>query len=414
MKTQLSFAAYLVVSVLAILSGLEFSLNYILNNPRSCPDELYESMRLYYREFDQSIIQYEPEMAQYDSGQFYTLKPGNFQYENREFDNEFSVNSLGLRDDERSLQSPEIIVLGDSYSMGWGVDQDSTYAQLLERQLDRTVLNAGISSYGTAREFGMLNRINTDSLKILILQYCPNDLTENINYIKNNHRLSVSSEETWNQLVADKEEKKRYYPFKHLISLSRSLKRYNETTGHRPAQKKAEGKKFGAAEAFLSIIRDSEKIANDVMIIVFNLEAEHVNNGFINLIKASLDKQFASSLHDRVSYIDLTGKLDNSHRFVWDPHLNASGHKVIAYEISKHIEQWSTGYEKRFWVYETGDTSIVCDYFDGLKHGTFKSYWPNGNVSRTSTFKNGFQVGKQVDYFEDGSIRSTSILSEGR
>jgi hypothetical protein len=412
MKRFAGFILFLFVSVTTILGALELGLVYVLNNPESCPDALYAPLRQYYREFDQSIIQYEPTLAKYDSALFYTLKPGIGRFSNREFDNQFLINSAGLRDDEQSLVAPEIIVLGDSYTMGWGVDQDSTYPQILKRELGISVLNSGISSYGTAREFGMLNRINTDSLKVLIIQYCPNDLIENINYIENGNSLQLSPPETWHRLVSEKKERKKYYPFKHLFTVSKSMKRYSKVDDQFETRKKESATpKIGTAEAFLSILRDSDKIPDDAMIIVFNVEAENVNNGFISLIKATLDGQFASALHDRVSYLDLTGKLDNSNRFIWDPHLNSSGHRTVANEILQHIQKLPNGYEKRFWTYETGDTSIVCDYYDGLKHGTYKAFWPNGNPSRVARFLRGSQVGEQLDYLEGGSPKTNGIRS---
>ena len=57
-----------------------------------------------------NIIQFDPDSAIYDPDLTYTLKPGVFNFSNTEFNNEFRVNSIGLRDDEESLKSPKIIV----------------------------------------------------------------------------------------------------------------------------------------------------------------------------------------------------------------------------------------------------------------------------------------------------------------
>ncbi len=66
--------------------------------------------------------------------------------------------------------------------MGWGVEQDETFAQRIEETLGVRVLNIAVSSYGTAREMMMLNRVNLNSLKYLIVQYSGNDLGENLQF----------------------------------------------------------------------------------------------------------------------------------------------------------------------------------------------------------------------------------------
>jgi len=122
-KKRLKFLTYNFVVVVVIFLCLEGYIGYILSNPNSAPSWLYAALKTYHRERDWNIIQMDSRCAQYDSSLFYTLKPGSFQFENREFTNDFKVNRLGLRDDEKSLNMPKAIVLGDSYAMGWGVDK---------------------------------------------------------------------------------------------------------------------------------------------------------------------------------------------------------------------------------------------------------------------------------------------------
>ena len=42
------------------------------------------------------------------------MDSGNCMFINREFSNNFQINSFGVRDDEESLLHPEVVVLGDS------------------------------------------------------------------------------------------------------------------------------------------------------------------------------------------------------------------------------------------------------------------------------------------------------------
>ena len=75
------------------------------------------------------------------------------------FDTEFfsvdvAINSRGLRDDELSLEKPEdvrrVLVVGDSFAWGFGVEQEDTFAARLERALPATeVINGAVSGYST-------------------------------------------------------------------------------------------------------------------------------------------------------------------------------------------------------------------------------------------------------------------------
>jgi lysophospholipase L1-like esterase len=65
----------------------------------------------------------------------------------------YHINSAGMRGEERAIDpaTPEIIVLGNSCSFGWGIYDDSTFASQLERKLDGAyaVTNAAVPGYST-------------------------------------------------------------------------------------------------------------------------------------------------------------------------------------------------------------------------------------------------------------------------
>ena len=74
--------------------------------------------------------------------------------------------------------------------MGWGVDENETFASLLEQNLKLRVLNASISSYGTARQIELLNSLDVSNLEYLIIQYCKNDFNENKTYLNNKSKFT--------------------------------------------------------------------------------------------------------------------------------------------------------------------------------------------------------------------------------
>jgi len=77
------------------------------------------------------------------------------------------VNSKGLRDYEYDYHKPDntyrILILGDSFAFGHGVELDETFPKILEKKLNKRandikyrVINAGVPSYATADELDFL------------------------------------------------------------------------------------------------------------------------------------------------------------------------------------------------------------------------------------------------------------------
>lgn len=401
---------YNVLVLLAIFGGIEMYLEYQMNHSSSAPAWLQKPMRKYYHDADIHIIQMDSNCAQYSKALFYELKPGEFEFYNRDFSTVFKVNSKGFRDDEKSLNCPKVICLGDSYTMGWGVEGEETFSELLEDHLTKRVLNMGVSSYGTAREIASLEKVNTDSLEYLIIQYCPNDLQENKEYVLANNSLRVSSREVYTNASNVHMDRAAYYPFKHLINISKHLSEKKEETIVKKelTERQLLLNKITFENAFLQILRDSKKIPKTTKIILFSLEAEYVHNGFNQGIKKVLDKDFTSSLYDQVSYVDLTGKIDSTHRFSLDPHLNAIGHSVVCREIAQHIEQLKSINGSKVWRYENGDTMLVINYQDGVKDGPMLCFWSKDKISRISHYISGSKTGEEIDYYENGLKKRTA------
>ncbi len=66
------------------------------------------------------------------------------------FDVSYSFNAYGARDKERSKTGKNrTLVFGDSFTEGWGVDQDKILAADLERITGREFLNFGVAGSGT-------------------------------------------------------------------------------------------------------------------------------------------------------------------------------------------------------------------------------------------------------------------------
>lgn len=110
-------------------------------------------------------------------GQFVQIKP-----------TKVTINDLGFRDFTYNLTKQNntfrIIVLGDSYTFGWGVEMNETFSKVLERKLNMgsggtryEVMNLGVPGYDATQEAEMYRtagaRYNPD---LVIIGFCSNDV----------------------------------------------------------------------------------------------------------------------------------------------------------------------------------------------------------------------------------------------
>jgi lysophospholipase L1-like esterase len=100
-----------------------------------------------------------------DSARLYGLKPNARALQTGVL---VQTNSLGFRENEYPLERPSdtrrIVVLGDSYTFGLGVEFGQTYGKQLEARMSRAlgpteVINFGVSGYNTLQELATLREI---------------------------------------------------------------------------------------------------------------------------------------------------------------------------------------------------------------------------------------------------------------
>jgi lysophospholipase L1-like esterase len=99
----------------------------------------------------------------------------------RSFDSRFTTNSLGFRGPEvrdRSDSIYRIVVLGDSFTWGFGVDDDETYAHYLGTLISGVeVVNLGVTGYGLRQIIGYYRRVGFDLRPdVVVLGLCLNDI----------------------------------------------------------------------------------------------------------------------------------------------------------------------------------------------------------------------------------------------
>ena len=109
---------------------------------------------------------------------------------NKEFKVKIRQNKLGFRGDDVRTTPPEgaqrILLLGDSYTASWEVDEGQRWSDWLDRWLNAgqgryDVVNLGYPGWGTDREYLLYesygNQLHADT--VLVVMYVENDVSDN-------------------------------------------------------------------------------------------------------------------------------------------------------------------------------------------------------------------------------------------
>jgi hypothetical protein len=140
----------------------------------------------------------------------FTLRPGvRVRHADRDFSVSVAINALGGRGPERERLKPpgtaRILLLGDSFAFGWGVEQDETFGARLERRLSERagpveVLSAAVPGWSTDQQYLYLR---TQGLALgpdlILLAASENDIQEiGFNRLTlDENRLPVRIEPMW-------------------------------------------------------------------------------------------------------------------------------------------------------------------------------------------------------------------------
>lgn len=244
---------------------------------------------------------------------------------------EIALNSFGIRGTEPNLQDTQrkrILVLGSSNTLGWGVkEEDTMTARLQEALKDKAqVFNAGIGNYNTLRYVTLFeNKLRTLKPDIVVVHYFVNDaeiLTPgNTHWFLQHSQLAVMI----------------YHAFQNLKNSSSNL------------------------STLVSYYRDIYSLGSKGRVQMENALArlDHLSkeDGFkvvlvmvpdIHILK---DYPFGF-IHDHVrkvaeshgwTFVDFTEALDQvPAESLWampgDPHLNKTGHKIMADVLISHLK----------------------------------------------------------------------------
>ena len=336
MSRRTLIALVLVFQVIVGVVLAEALLAVMYSHPsRRYPLALVEFFRWEYF-YRRSVVQLDTGRARYDPELLYTLRPGRFTFTNVEYSTPYEVDSLGVRDDEASLAQPDVIVAGDSYAMGWGVQQDEAFPKLIARRTGRRVLNAAVSSYGTIRELRLLNRVDMSRTTTLVIQYCSNDFDENEQFVRHGNRHVPSGEQEWLDAIATQQRTARYRPFRMLYDGAVWIKRGIE--GHHwggfedyapPADR--------AAALFLNALEHApDQDLTRLRIVVTDPEPDP---RFIRAVERQHgDARYPPQIR-AMRVVDVSALMTPDVHYVLDDHLTARGHELIADAVIAAMKQ---------------------------------------------------------------------------
>ncbi len=331
-------AALGILTTITVLTILELACTYLLYHPDRINKNLKKYFQGYYLTYDMGIFQFEPLCADYDQQLFYSMKKkARFVFANREYRDSFYTNSGGFRDNRDNLR-PDVICIGDSFTMGYGVEQDSTFASQLESLTNLKVLNAGMSSYGTAREALALSKIDISKVKLVVWQYCENDGPENKAFVDNKFKYSPPSAAMFSFYQRQNYWQKKYFPFKHFLTISKMacsalLKRRPMAVTPNRVDVEEEAKNF------LRIVEAASANLPGTKIIVTELGFYRPKSEFLAAVNECLKTSEFAALAQRINVIDLFPSLAPTNYYDFDLHIKTVGQTAIATRLAEVLKE---------------------------------------------------------------------------
>ena len=297
----------------------------------------------------------------YDSLLGWAHKPGQEGiFETPQFRTVVRINENGLRDRQHSYErqndSERILVLGDSFAWGYGVEESERFSQLLEEELGVEVINAGISGYSTDQELLWYKnegvKYQTDLVVLMIagndvgdneqqlvstIYYKPKFVIEDGQLVLTNYPVPKTSPQ--GKLVYSLSQRsalafflvQRYFDF---LSLYGQTKNYSDQVNSPISSTNAETEPFTLTIALVNEIKNIAESRNSKFMIVttdrwWNYPSEETYADFVARLKSDgfivLDVESMPGFDpDKMLIPD-------------DGHWNQSGHAFVAENIKALI-----------------------------------------------------------------------------
>lgn len=313
--------ALIALAFYAMLSAIVLLTSFVLLQKGITPDLpwIFPIQKHIYMKGARSLWQHKSDCVDFDAEVIYKPKLGACQFNNVEFRTTLNFSAEG-RFTGIKPAGKGIAVIGDSHTMGWGVQDEETYAAELQRLSKRPVFNLGVASYGTVRELlrleksGLLDKVDT-----VILQYCGDDLNENQ---ANRINSAAENQEKFNKITAGK------------MSTTRLLGMFLKAYGYAFSLPFPSLRKPGQAasdfyphyEALMAVLKGHPGLKDKRVLIIYNNGHGQPFRNF----PSGKDK-----LLPNVEFINVSVNTGDYYRF--DDHMTPAGHKTTAQQLFKSL-----------------------------------------------------------------------------
>tara|TARA_Y100000589_G_scaffold326604_1_gene366667 strand:+ start:186 stop:1328 length:1143 start_codon:yes stop_codon:yes gene_type:complete len=285
--------------------------------------------------------------------------------DNFEFKNEVNFGKYRNRlDSYGESSSYDVVVLGDSQAMGWGVSDKDIFTNVLQANGYRT-LNLSVSSYGTARELFTLKKWVLENpkayynVKFVVLQYEPGDLYENIKYLKEPNMIinPVNFDSDWKDWLKKEYSRKNLshiaykdnpniniYPYIIKNFYSRKIRtlfgqNWNYFDGIEDGSKFKVRNFNNNGLPLIDLLSRYKDILENKKIIIFVTDSYGLN---VDIVKRNLVMEFSKRKEkylNNVVFSSLDGDDISKYYYVIDDHMNALGHFEMGNKILSIIEK---------------------------------------------------------------------------
>jgi hypothetical protein len=323
--------ALIVLVLYAMLAAMVLATSLVLLQKGMTPELPWISsiqQNLYMRA-TRSVWQSQVSCVDFDDQLIYKPKIGACQFNNAEFKTILNFSAEGRFTGEKPAGTG-IAVIGDSHAMGWGVQDEETFAALLQKMTGRPVYNLAVSSYGTVREVlrleksGLLDKVDT-----VIIQYCGNDLDEN-----RHGEISGADEnrKKFSKITTGKQSFmgllrmiRKTYGYVFSFPFRQAKAAMAKPT--RPTQASEAADDFSSHyQPLMAVLQKHPGLKNKRILVFYNNGRGQRFQGF----PTGKDK-----LLPNVEFVDVT--VDGSGFYRLDDHMNPSGHKTTAQQLFKSL-----------------------------------------------------------------------------
>ena len=291
--------------------------------------------RNFYLEGYRSVWQQNSSCTSFDPDLIYVPTEGRCYFKNIEFDTVLTFDKWGRKYSSREHYHNHLIAtMGDSFTMGWGVNDDDTFSAVLSELIKKPVINLGVSSYGTYRELKRLvNHPLFSKIETIILQYCDNDLEENL--ILNSPQKETPKERFQSMFL---ETKPYSINYRGILSALHNMANFNISgLGHSLFQNTKIQKHNAEThlnftphlKGLVKVLGMFPQIKNKRLIIFYINSKSWEEKKFYNF------GSLVSEAFPKATVLDLSFKVDDY--YLLDDHLNKSGHRFLATELQKAL-----------------------------------------------------------------------------